>query len=478
MLPPFPGDEVLLGAAVMPGGVGGIDEDGEDARRDLGELSLTPATALASDAVIHVVDDAEADAAAAAALAAATGPLPLPDAKRSRRAGAGEALPAFGVPPHVPSYDIAREDASEEGPLFRGAGPPLQVAHPPPAKAPTRSMLTDEPVPPPWVVALQTSMQSMHSKQDQVAGSVEQLGRELGVQAKRLDVLRGTVEEHARQHRDSQERIQALEAQVQQSVTLSQLQDIEAQMRDLRDLETRLRELQDQVNHLTVSGPQTPRMNGSPKDIEAELQVVVGGWSEAPRYAAEREVRSLFHECGVYDALADLWAPGQRTNFVRATLRFPSDCKSLPAKRNYQIDILKRLKQDRWTSAVEGSKGSFLWVSRHRTLEERHKIRAILQCKDFYDAIRRKMPEKAIPQPEFDWRGKVFVGRHQMLLAPSPGPSHSPPTAHDLALTDARGGYTGWAVSAARFALVSGLNEADLFAAWQERGPLSGKDRS
>ena len=349
---------------------------------------------------------------------------------------------------------------------------------PPPPKAPTRSMLTDEPVPPPWVVALQTSMQSMHSKQDQVAGSVEQLGRELGVQAKRLDVLRGTVEEHARQHRDSQERIQALEAQVQQSVTLSQLQDIEAQMRDLRDLETRLRELQDQVNHLPVSGPQTPRMNGSPKDIEAELQVVVGGWSEAPRYAAEREVRSLFHECGVYDALADLWAPGQRTNFVRATLRFPSDCKSLPAKSNYQVDILKRLKQDRWTSAVEGSKGSFLWVSRHRTLEERHKIRAILQCKDFYDAIRRKMPEKAIPQPEFDWRGKVFVGRHQMLLAPSPGPSHSPPTAHDLALTDARGGYTGWAVSAARFALVSGLNEADLFAAWQEHGPLSGKDRS
>ena len=87
--------------------------------------------------------------------------------------------------------------------------------------------------------------------------------------------------------------------------------------------------------------------------------------------------------------------------------------------------MLQRLTKDKWTSSVDGSQGNFLWVSRHRTPEERHKIRAILQCKDFFDVLRGKWPEKQLPQREFDWRGRVFVSSYL-------GPIPEAPSSADL----------------------------------------------
>ena len=172
--------------------------------------------------------------------------------------------------------------------------------------------------------------------------------------------------------------------------------ELEAQVKELQYLEQRVKEMQSQVR-ASLNHPRMPRASVDVKDAELDLQIVVGGWKEAPRWAAEKETRSLFHECGIHDDIKDLWAPGARTNFVRVSLKFPPHCTFLPAKRQFQVRARERLKQDKWTSSIQGSEGGFLWISRHRSVAERHKIRVILQCKDFAEACRSRFPDKALP---------------------------------------------------------------------------------
>ena len=479
------------------GGVGAVPGRGGEADSMEGTtvpwrgVSLTPRTLPdlgneEEDDCVEVLSPEQA-----ALRAAMGGDLPIntlakkdqpPEAKRPR---VGGGLPDFGGGGggggDIPHHDLTRQDSDQLLPTPRPehlhrTGAPLSVY--PPTSSPPRPSLfgASEDVPPPWVQTLQQGMHGMLSKQDtlqhsvgKLSGDMVQLGQELQQHSQRLDVMQGTLQHHNVLHERAMEKIQDLETQVADAVTQSQLRDLESQVMELKELEQQVRRLQEQVRTAgTPRGGLTPRGSGSSKDTEMDLQIVVGGWKSAPKHLAEKEARSLFQVCKIRDAVESMWTPFARTNFLRITLKFPPGIDTLQAQRSFQMDTLKLLRRDKWKSNVPGSEGSVLWVARHRSPEERHKIRAILQTKEFCDRLRPYNPAAPHQSSEFDWRGNVYVGRSQLLLSPlSPVGGLGHPS--DVQLTDARGAHTGWAVSAVKFAEATGYSPDQLPQLWLER---------
>ena len=142
----------------------------------------------------------------------------------------------------------------------------------------------------------------------------------------------------------------------------------------------------------------------SPRDAEAEFQIVVGGWKDARRTEAEEEadkiLRAVIKEC---------WAPYIRTTFVKITLNYPDQAATLPAKRAWQMKLIQAVKSLAYRSVAPGSEGSEIWVSKQRSVEERHKIRALVVTKEFIEKLREK-PDRKCDVPEIDWRGRLYVG--------------------------------------------------------------------
>ena len=300
-------------------------------------------------------------------------------------------------------------------------------------------------------------MQGMLGKQDELQHTVGRMRQDLGAlgtemqqHAHRLDVMQDTLQQHNSLHEVSIARLDALETQAQDFATQAQFRDLEAQIQELKELEQRVRELQQQVRQGgTPRGSGTPRISGSLRDSEMDLQLVVGGWKQAPKHLAEKEVKSLFQMSDLKNCIESTWSPFARTNFLRVALKFPTDCVSLPQQRSFQMEALQKLRKDKWKSSIAGSENTVLWIARHRSPQERHKIRAILQTKDFCDQLPPHTPATPHPRSEFDWRGNVYVGSSQVLISPhTPNARHAHPA--DVQLTDARGGHTGWAVSATR----------------------------
>ena len=83
-------------------------------------------------------------------------------------------------------------------------------------------------------------------------------------------------------------------------------------------------------------------------------------------------------------------------------------------KRQMQTKVVTAVKELKFRSQLEGSEGSELWCTKQRPLEERHKIRALVMCKEFIE----KLGDKATKRhevPEIDWRGRLYVGNVQSI---------------------------------------------------------------
>ena len=114
---------------------------------------------------------------------------------------------------------------------------------------------------------------------------------------------------------------------------------------------------------------------------------------------------------------------------------------------------------------VPGNEGRVIWIQRHRTPEDRAKIRAIVSVKEFIDQLTfgeglRKR------HAEIDWRGNLFVGNINVLGSPSQTDALQE---HDFPLTDPRGNHTGWFIHAEHFAKATGLPAAQLQELWENR---------
>ena len=304
---------------------------------------------------------------------------------------------------------------------------------------------------------IHASLQDLHvktddskDKQDRLHAEMVGFRAELGQQEVRTATLEQTCKEHTELHEGTLLRVAELDKQVK---------TLQAREASRSRSPTPARASSDRPD---VSPPRSPRCE---RDPEEDLQIVFGGWADARKGDAEGEIREIFRRCGIEERLESVIIPYIRTTFARINLKFPEGCTSIQARRVFQSQMLEKLKAATFLSGVSGSKDRPLWMTRNRSVEERHKIRALVQLKEFY----KRVPLAAgrpREDPEIDWRGRLYVGRHQGLAEASKLPSDAHPA--DVYLEDNRGDHTGWVVLANRFQAITGHPPEQLPEFWEQ----------
>eukprot|EP00439_Symbiodinium_sp_Y106_P010223 s8059_g1.t1 len=266
-----------------------------------------------------------------------------------------------------------------------------------------------------------------------------------------------------------------LPPQLQAPRTLLRVAALEKQVQDLQRQEA------DRSRSPTPAGrgasrersgrsPSQPRSPRDDRDPEEDLEIVIGGWSEARRSDVEHEVRQIFQRLKIEERLQEVIVPivpYVRVNVCRVYLKFPPNAQNIRAQRAFQTQTLDKLKSTRFLSGVAGSKNNQLWMTKNRTPEERNKIRGLVQTKEFYIHVKYG-DDRQREAPEIDWRGRVYVGRVQCLAEASNLPHDADPA--DVYLSDSRGDHTGWVLLASRFHQITRLPKEELAKLW-ETGP-------
>ena len=215
---------------------------------------------------------------------------------------------------------------------------------------------------------------------------------------------------------------------------------------------------------------------GRDDEDEPNLDIVVGGWSDARRDDAIQETKNMLHDAQIPEKdIDEIWSPYSRTNFVKIRLAFDmKDARNLSIswRRAKQNHILTQIKAKRYTSGVPGSENQKIWATRSKTPEERLRTRAIVLTKEFLSNLPQVDPTKQPPYPsgsiDLVWTGKVFAGKHQVL-----GNVHrdGEPLPYDLLISDSKGNHTEWYIKARAFAAATGRSQEDLQGCWDNYGP-------
>ena len=331
----------------------------------------------------------------------------------------------------------------------------LPVPHvPPPRSRRDRSSPYDNDTPP-WVSAsegrllahlepLKADVSDISCRQTELHREIAQFAAEVRKQGERLDSHDAALHNQNKLHQGSLLRIEALEKEVKELRAASR-------------------------------SPTPSRAPPSPGNrsltptrecnIEEELQMVIGGWEDCKRDEAVEEAKAIFEAAKIPNAWLEIWSPYSRTSHVRVILQVSPNYKTIPQQRAFQTEVLEKLESRKWTSNVPGNEGRVIWIQRHRTPEDRAKIRAIVSVKEFIDQLTfgeglRKR------HAEIDWRGKLFVGNVNVLGNPSQTDSLQE---HDFPLSDPRGNHTGWFINAEQCAKATGLPAAQLPELWESR---------
>ena len=187
--------------------------------------------------------------------------------------------------------------------------------------------------------------------------------------------------------------------------------------------------------------------------------MVVGGWRDARKGEAEEEVKSMFDQAGFQNMVQETWAPYIRTTFLKITINYAEG--PIAAKRQVQTRIVQAMKNLKFQSKVPGSEGAELWCTRQRPVEERHKIRALVMCKEFIEKLGDKA-SKRYEAPEIDWRGPLYVGNTQLVGSTD----RTDAAAEDQFISDNRGNHTCWFLSASAVEKATGLRTSALQETW------------
>ena len=134
------------------------------------------------------------------------------------------------------------------------------------------------------------------------------------------------MKQHTQMHESAKTRIEELEKQVQdlKNQTSRSPTPSREPMTPRRSTATHPR------------SPRSPHFAVEEQPETDDLQIVVGGWSDARKSEAFEEVRHMLANVGHPDCCAELWAPASRTNFVRLTLAFPDGNAHISALRTFQ----------------------------------------------------------------------------------------------------------------------------------------------
>ncbi|CAE7766527.1 unnamed protein product [Symbiodinium sp. CCMP2592] len=350
-----------------------------------------------------------------------------------------------------PDFSVKKEDNDDE---LKSAAPPVLTTGLRSRRERERERATPyDQETPPWVAALEGRLltQLEPIKQDVSDMNVRHLDMhremvhftsELQSHKVRLDTHDAVLKEHTERGEAHHLRISALE-------------------REVRDLRAASRSPTPQ------RAPPSPRGSSprSERNIDEELQLAIGGWEDARRDEAVEEAKAFFEAMQLEKSWLDIWSPYSRTSHVRVTLQFPDNCKNVPQQRAFQTQVLDKLKSKKFLSNIPGQECRELWVQRHRTPEDRAKIRAIVSVKEFIEQLTFAQGfTKRLA--EIDWRGKLFVGNINVLGSPD---SADPLQDDDFPLSDARGNHSGWYIKGAAFTKATGLTSESLPERWETR---------
>ena len=273
---------------------------------------------------------------------------------------------------------------------------------------------------PPWVGALEgrllahleplkADVSDINIRHTELHSEIVQFTSEVRRQGERLDAHDSALQDHNKLHEGSMLRITAREKEVQEWRAASR-------------------------SPTPSVAPRSPSARSNTpsreRNIEEELQLAIGGWEDCRRDEAVEEAKAIFEAAKIPQAWLEIWSPYSRTSHVRVIFQFPSNYKAIPQQRAFQTEVFEKLRSRKWTS----SEGREIWIQRHRSPEDRAKIRAIVSVKEFIDQLTfgeglRKR------HAEIHWRGKLFVGNVNVLGSPHQA---DPLQEHDLPLSDPR----------------------------------------
>ena len=356
-------------------------------------------------------------------------------------------LPPLGPLPKLPTTPKSAEVCNAKGP----GAPSASVAQD----------LISSNTPPPWLSQVLDSLQGMHSKQDALSTDVSAVQRhfqqELNTHRQAIRGLQSAHEANAGLHETTARKILALEEQVQE-LRAAARSPLRTPPRSPRDLSPRR-------EGSRSPGPRQPQ---TLHDLREELQIIVGGWLDARRDEIEREVQGWLQLVGKQQHVHEIVVPYIRSGHAKITLDLAQD-SSIVSGRTLQKHVIDSLKAANLTSSIPGQQEHRIWVTPHRTIEERNRIKAVVSVKEFMSA---EVQKRGIAcDVDLVWRGKVFLGKHQVLgsmLRGDPGDS-------DILLEDARGDHTGWYLMGAKVADAFRISVDEVRQLWEEHLDSSSK---
>ena len=317
---------------------------------------------------------------------------------------------------------------------------------------------------PPWIQELQSGIMGLHNKVDMSRSELAQYGAVIQAQGIRVSHLEAVAQEHTQQLLQAQTQIKHFESRI-------------AELDKIQELEKRISELEAAKRYLTPprhTGPPSPRSprssTGESRDEEGNLDIIIGGWSDAKRSDAQQEVANIFAAIGMPDSYNDLWAPYSRTNFIKVQLVFPDPNAHIKFRRVHQLKVLEQLKAKKFTSGVPGSEGNRIWATKSKTREERERVRALVLTKEFLKNLPGYQNRPSIPEKDIEivWNGRLFVHHLQLLSSID---RDGEPNANDFIISDARGNHIPWFVRSAQFEELTGYPAAQLADLWEQHCP-------
>ena len=307
---------------------------------------------------------------------------------------------------------------------------------------------------PPWVRALLTGMSSLNQKQDCMQNSFSTLSATVSDHSHKIDRLTKAHQDNNDLHAHTLTRLQALEGEVK------------ALARHARS---------PSPAHAPPGGARSPLRGRSPTPLgqrtgreevpenPADLAVVLGGWKEARRSETQGEVEGLHRKLGLQVHVSEIVIPFVRSTFARLNLNISSST-SLPEARKLQMNLVAELKTAGLKSEIEGSIGADIWALPHRTTEKRNRIKGIVSTKDFCTLHSKSL--QPCPIVKFDWRGRVYIGRYQVLAHVEDDPSFA---AGDVIYhCDKRGSHTGWLIKVCELSLALCKNASEVHELWYQ----------
>ena len=346
----------------------------------------------------------------------------------------------------------------------------------PPPDAPAPPYVSTAPdVMPPWVQEIREGFFGLHNKADQIHQQMCTFGAEIQAHGVRLASLEQVASEHTSKHESSDARIKALENKIEaliaQNDALTSRPDYRSRSPTRTGLGTR--------GGGRSPSPRSPRFvnRGDFQAPNEDLDVVIGGWTDARKSDAFDEVKNIFRAIGFENAIEEIWAPFSRTSFAKVTLVFPDPQAHLNVKRQFQTQIISKIKSKDFRSGIVGSEGVRVWATKSKTPEERAKIRAVVLTKEFYktQSAGPGQPTFGEEDIEISWAGKVFIDRFQLLGSVD---REGEPCPYDVCIEDAKGNHMNWYIRADEFSKVTGKPKEDLQDIWLNNGPTSAHARA